>query len=296
MVLVAGSAAVYDHIFRVSGLPPAGGIAEVEGAPGGSGPHFGGTAFNVAMALARLGMGVALAHPVGRDFPGSRYQARLEEAGVDCRNVIVAPGARSPRCYLFATPGGTVVGYSERLSDAVLPAHEREWPSEVSEMVLCPVWSSWVEGWAAGARGRGLPLTTVGLVSDALRPYLPAVRTIIVNEHEAQRLLTAVGCESVQDLVRLGPRHVFVTRGDRGSEVTTQEGTARVPTDRVSRVVDPTGAGDAYAAGVVAALSRGLAPRDATRVGTRVARFVVAKVGCQTNLPRWADVAPGLDE
>jgi len=51
--------------------------------------------------------------------------------------------------------------------------------------------------------------------------------------------------------------------------------------------VDPTGAGDAYKAGFLVALTKGCAPKICGQVGSVTASFVVEKVGCQTNLPTW---------
>jgi nucleoside kinase len=52
-------------------------------------------------------------------------------------------------------------------------------------------------------------------------------------------------------------------------------------------MVDPTGAGDAYRAGFLAALHKGYEPLTACRIGTVTASFVVEQTGCQTNLADW---------
>ena len=55
----------------------------------------------------------------------------------------------------------------------------------------------------------------------------------------------------------------------------------------VPKVVDPTGAGDAFAGATLTALINGYSPEASAKVGSVVSSFVVEKNGCQTNLPSW---------
>jgi sugar/nucleoside kinase (ribokinase family) len=81
---------------------------------------------------------------------------------------------------------------------------------------------------------------------------------------------------------------VVVTLGRRGSAIYTRDGTTRIPRVPPKRVVDVTGAGDAYRAGFYAGLSRGFDLRRCGILGSSVASFVVEATGPQTNLPTWA--------
>ncbi len=58
----------------------------------------------------------------------------------------------------------------------------------------------------------------------------------------------------------------------------------------LSRVADPTGAGDGYRAGFWAAKIRGYSDLIACRIGSIVSSFIIKKVGAQTNLPSWSQV------
>jgi sugar/nucleoside kinase (ribokinase family) len=81
------------------------------------------------------------------------------------------------------------------------------------------------------------------------------------------------------------PRHwagrapVIVTLAERGSLVFADGGERMVPAFHADRVVDPTGAGDAFAAGLAVALAEGRGLMDAVRFAHAVASFAVEAVG-----------------
>jgi sugar/nucleoside kinase (ribokinase family) len=54
--------------------------------------------------------------------------------------------------------------------------------------------------------------------------------------------------------------------------------------------VDPTGAGDAYRAGFLLALTRGYSLSTCGKIGSTVASFAVQTRGCQTGLPTWEEM------
>lgn len=109
---------------------------------------------------------------------------------------------------------------------------------------------------------------------------------IFMNRQEAGYLCETLGAQSPQDLAGRGLQAIFVTRGGEGSEVVTSEGAISIPA-APANVVDPTGAGDAYTAGVIAGALGGWPLQNAARLGSVVASFVVEAHGCQTALPSW---------
>ena len=72
-----------------------------------------------------------------------------------------------------------------------------------------------------------------------------------------------------------------VTRGSAGSEVRSPDGVAVIPAAPVTEVLDPTGAGDAYIAGLVTGLRAGRSPDVAGRMGSLAAAYVVEQNGPQ---------------
>ena len=76
----------------------------------------------------------------------------------------------------------------------------------------------------------------------------------------------------------------MVTRSEKGCLVVTREQTEAVPASPVERVVDATGAGDLFAAGFLAGISRGADYRTAARLGGLVAAEVIQHLGARPEM------------
>ncbi|HEX9437638.1 MAG TPA: PfkB family carbohydrate kinase [Candidatus Limnocylindria bacterium] len=101
---------------------------------------------------------------------------------------------------------------------------------------------------------------------------VPLVSAVVLSEDDVAGDLTAP-----RRWARFGA--VYVTLAERGVLILRGEDEEIVPGFPVERVVDPTGAGDAFAAGLAIALAEGKSQRDAARFANAVASFAVEGVG-----------------
>jgi 2-dehydro-3-deoxygluconokinase len=92
-------------------------------------------------------------------------------------------------------------------------------------------------------------------------------------------------------LAKLGPASVVVKLGAGGALALTGEEVVRVPGLPLERVVDPVGAGDAFAAGWLAGLLRGFDTDAALRLANRCGALAMLSPGDMESLPRWEEVA-----
>lgn len=103
----------------------------------------------------------------------------------------------------------------------------------------------------------------------------------------ALKYLRLKGKEDLLDIVDM----VILTLGKRGSEIVRRDGaTIEIRPCRPKKVVDTTGAGDAYRAGFYAGLFRGMDLSDCGKAASSAASFAVESYGGQTNLPSWQEV------
>jgi sugar/nucleoside kinase (ribokinase family) len=119
------------------------------------------------------------------------------------------------------------------------------------------------------------------------RRLLARAEMFFGNEVEMKRALSFVRRKKPADLLEWVDV-VVMTRGGKGSTILSTEGRIDVPVIRSRRVVDVTGAGDAYRAGFYAGLSRGFDLYRCGLIGAAVAGFVIEKRGTQTNIPTWS--------
>jgi adenosine kinase len=102
---------------------------------------------------------------------------------------------------------------------------------------------------------------------------------LIANDYELEMIRKKTGLDKGKLIERT--RAIIATLGDKGSVVFKGGKEVHVPAVRAANVVDPTGAGDAYRAGLVKGLARGRRLEDAARMGATCASFAVERHGTQ---------------
>jgi Sugar kinases, ribokinase family len=100
---------------------------------------------------------------------------------------------------------------------------------------------------------------------------------LIGNDYELELIMQRTG-RTMDGLMELS-EIVVTTLGREGSRIATSAGVVDIPPAPARQESDPTGAGDAYRAGLVAGLLRGLELEDAGRVASLAATYVIEQVG-----------------
>jgi len=104
---------------------------------------------------------------------------------------------------------------------------------------------------------------------------------VIGNDYEMELIADKTG-HTVDGLLELA-EIVVTTLGDKGSRIATPEGTTEIGIVPHAQISDPTGAGDAYLAGLAWGLAHGAAPRDYGRVAALSASYAVVHYGTQAH-------------
>lgn len=256
--------------------------------------YFGGTAGNLARAAARLGLKTSLASFVGPDFPDD-YWIALKEEGVDLRDLRKIPFHTTPTAWVFSDRKGDQMAVIDQgpMKDAARRAVLRH---SVRDVELVHLGTGRPEYYAkvadyAKELDRAVsfdPSQEIHYVynSRLLRRLMACADYFFGNEAEiatAKRFMRASSTEGLLDHASV----VVATLGAKGSVVFTRGRKFRIPRVRPRRVVDVTGAGDAYRAGFYAGLAHDYDLRRCGILGSAVASFVVEGKGTQTNLPTW---------
>lgn len=125
---------------------------------------------------------------------------------------------------------------------------------------------------------------SVGTVEDLGLPTmlaaLDAVDIVIANLHEGRVLTGRYAPDDVAAALAERVGTVALTMGEHGSIVGSAGALERVPSQR-TRLVDPTGAGDAFGAGFLVRLAAGASPAEAAQEGARLAAAAVERVGAR---------------
>jgi len=114
---------------------------------------------------------------------------------------------------------------------------------------------------------------------EALIQWITGSMLLIANDYELELIMKISGLDKVRLLSHT--KTIITTLGEKGSLISTIEGDAEVPAAKASNVVDPTGAGDAYRAGVIKGLVMGKDIQTSAKMGAVSATYAVEKHGTQ---------------
>ncbi|MEZ6056502.1 MAG: carbohydrate kinase family protein [Planctomycetaceae bacterium] len=263
-VLCAGLI-VADHVCKpIPLMPPPGGITMTECLT----LTLGGSASNVAVDMAKLGLSVGIAGRIGNDPFGLFVRQEMEQMGIDCQTIQVSETADTS-----ATLVVNVVGEDRRFIHAV-GANAEFTADEVDRDLLKQYRVLYVGGFGLNPALSGdsvsalfrdakeLGLVTVldvvvgdpGRMPEMLAPVLPFTDYFFPNEDEA-RMITGLGdpVAQAEQFRTAGARTVVITSGGRGMVAMDDAGLLRRSAYHVQEL-DATGGGDAFVAGYVYAM------------------------------------------
>jgi ribokinase len=290
---------VVDLAFRTKCLPAWG--ETLLGSYFRMGP--GGKGSNQSVAAARLGAKVYFISKVGDDNFGEIAKKTLETEGVDTQFLTQttehATGAAaiivdesSGENAIIVTPGAANALSHHEIDLARNQIRESSVFLTQLELPL-PL----VEHGLRTAHELGVPTILNPAPACALDDSIfPLCEYITPNESEAAAL-TGCSVETLEDaeraadvLIARGVRNVILTLGARGALVKNSSLIQHVPAFQAGRVVETTGAGDAFNAGLAVALSEGLDVIEATRFGCAVAGISVTRHGAAPSMPKRQEV------
>ena len=247
----------------------------------------GGTAANIAYTLALLGERPRLCAAAGTDF--SEYGAALREVGVDTSGVLDCTDVTTASCFITTDLDDNQITAFFPGAMARAASIDLSTQSGVSDVVVAPDDPAAMVAHIEQARSLGARLIFApaqqipALDDDTLRRGLDAAWMVIGNDYEFEMLHNRTGLDV--DALRRGraDRIVAVTRGARGSTLFTADDALEIPVAVAGELVDPTGAGDAYIAGLLAGLRQGRPLPEAGRMAALAAVFVVEQQGTQAH-------------
>lgn len=305
--VVAVGNAIVDRTYEVSALPGPDGGAFAED----SVERPGGVEANVAAALRGLGRAVGVIARLGDDDVADRVLADLDERGIDRRRVRVVPGERSSYCLVLRDPAGErmIVGAGESTQRLRLDADDAAYleragvvfASGYAPRAVLESLADWrregrIATLAFDLAGDLDDLEPRGLTRRHLDSLLPAVDCVIGNRAAVESYVRADGIDGLIEALRArGASRGAVTCGADGAVLFDEDGRTDVPAVDVD-VVDTTGAGDSFSAGLIDAwLLDGQTAERAGRFAAAAAAHSCTAAGARGTVPARAAVTALLD-
>ncbi len=256
--------------------------------------QWGGTGANIAYNLRRLGIDPILLAAAGHDF--SEYAAWMEEQGIRLDFIRVLDDCFTSNCFITTDlDNNQITSFHPGAMDRAHEARLGDVAEEIRVGIVAPNGKqAMVENAAALKQrgiacvvdpGQGLPMFD----GPELIDLLDGAAVYVVNDYEWALTLQKTGLDEDAIVQRVGA--LVVTRGEKGSRVRKggledairMEGeSADIPTVTPEAVVDPTGCGDAYRAGILYALLNGLPLEQGARMGSLMGSLKISTAGPQS--------------
>lgn len=254
--------------------------------------EYGGTAGNIAYNLRGLGGDAQIMATVGDDF--GPYRERLQGLGLPTDHVRHVAGTYTAQAFITTDlddnqitafhPGAMNFSHQNSVQDArgiklavIAPdgrdgmfRHARELADAGIPFLFDP--------------GQGLPMFN----GDELMQFIADADYLAVNDYEAQLLQQKTG-RNLDSLAR-EVKALVVTLGGQGSQIHADGRVIDIPPVAPRAVVDPTGCGDAYRAGLLHGITEGMDWETTGRLASLLGSLKIAERGAQNHAVVRSDI------
>ncbi len=259
----------------------------------------GGGASNTSVGLSRLGLAASFCGIVGSDQWGEKLLENLKKENVNVSSATIVEHETSSFSIVLSLPNGerTILyapGVNKHLHDttfdlgamkgidAVYLNHLCETSCMIADDIVSALTqaSSTTLAWNPGGSQ-----IEAGMHAEDAAALLKATTLLLLNKEEALIFSKSKTIEeALKKLTEAGTKNVCVTDGKNGTVATDGKHVYRCPILKNVRVVDTTGAGDAFGTAALWALLTGETLQTALISGTLNAASVVASIGAQAGL------------
>ncbi|MCU0868049.1 MAG: carbohydrate kinase family protein [Burkholderiales bacterium] len=247
--------------------------------------EFGGTAANIAYSLKLLGADPVVMATVGQDF--GDYATRFANLGIGRTHVRTIDGQFTAQAFITTDlddnqitafhPGAMNFAHENRVADA----------GDVRLGIVAPDGRQGMIDHAAQFAAAGIPFVFdpgQGLPmfdGDALRTFIGQATYVAANDYEAKLIEERTG-ESIDAIARR-VKAFIVTRGGDGSWIWVDGTRHEIPSVKAAAIVDPTGCGDSYRAGLLYGIANGLDWSVTGRLASLIGAIKIAHRGAQNH-------------
>ncbi|WIG54517.1 MAG: Sugar kinase [Rhodanobacteraceae bacterium] len=247
--------------------------------------EFGGCAGNIAYNLKLLGGEPIPMATAGQDF--APYRAWFDELGIRLDQVREVPGTFTAQAFITTDqdnnqitafhPGAMMQSQLNRVSDV----------ADAAIGIVAPDGRDGMLQHAAEFKAKGIPFIfdpgqAMPLFSgEEFRAFIEQAEYVAVNSYEASLLSERTGW-SEADIARRVKAYI-VTHGADGSVIHAGGTTHEIPSAKPEAIVDPTGCGDAYRAGLLHGLLRGFDWPTTGRIASLMGALKIARPGTQNH-------------
>jgi adenosine kinase len=249
--------------------------------------EYGGTAGNIGYNLRLLGEAPLVMATVGEDI--DRYLARFKTLGIDAHLLKRIAGQFTAQAFITTDlDNNQIIAFHP---GAMNHSHENRVTREL-DAGLAIIGPDGKEGMLQHARqcvelgvpflfdpGQGMPMFS----GDEIAGFLGEAHYVAVNDYEGKLLQEKTG--RTMEQIAGDVEALIYTLGGKGSVILAKGERYEIPCVEAEAVVDPTGCGDAYRAGLLYGIARGWDWPSCGRLGSLMGSIKIAQRGAQNHAP-----------
>jgi adenosine kinase len=288
-IYISGSLA-YDRIMDFPGrfsdhiLPDKIHILNVCFTVNGMVEKFGGTAGNVAYSLSLLGERPVIVAAIGKDY--GTYFEWLRKNNIPLDGIRIVEDEFTAGAYITTDKADNqITGFNPGAMKYQAEFDFGDRDPEYSICLIAPGNLRDMIEYSAACRDKGIKYicdpgqSLTQWDGKALRDWIEGSTVLISNDYELELIMKLTGMDKKSLRGLTGT--IITTIGEKGSLVSTASSDDGIGVARVTGVMDPTGAGDAYRAGLLKGLAMGKDILTSAKMGAVVAAYAVEKYGTQ---------------
>ncbi|MGX7263378.1 ribokinase [Enterococcus crotali] len=257
---------------------------------------FGGKGANQAIALSRSGLDVSMIGAVGKDAFGQSLIDNLKNNGINTEMIQLFDTVDSGSAHIQVMDGDNriiiIPGANDRITVDVVKQYQQQ--LQQMEMVILQ---------------NEIPIETIEYVIDfcsthriqvlynpapakkIAEEYIEKVTYLTPNEHEAVLLFEN---KERAEILRRYPNKLIITLGDQGAIFFDGEKEILVPAQKVTAVIDTTGAGDTFNGYFAKGILEGLTIEESLELGNAASAIAIQTKGAQSGIPIYEQVVTSL--
>ncbi len=242
----------------------------------------GGTAPNIAYTLALLGGNPAIMATSGQDF--NDYRAWLEDKGVNTAPIVDIENEYCASFFVNTDLDQNQIAnfYAGAMAHAAQLNFAQNAP-DTALTIISPNAPDAMTAYIDECKRDGIPYIydpsqqTIRLSGEELAHGLDGCYMLTINEYEFSLIMERTGFSEEEIKEKAGA--ILVTKGKEGSWLWANGRSHHIPVVPPEKVVDPTGAGDAFRGGLLRGIQLGLDWDIAGRMGALAATYVLEQMG-----------------
>lgn len=246
--------------------------------------HFGGTAGNIAYNLSLLGLRPVIWAAAGNDF--GPYKEWMRQNKIQTKYIHIAKNKPTASAYITTDMADNqITGFNVAAMSAVLRKPPLALLKQTAFAIVSPENTANMHMLSLHYKAKKIPYifdpgqAITWLTKTQLRQCMQGAQGLIGNDYEMSLIVKKTGMK-LSSITKKIPL-VIETQGEQGSRIWSSSRWTRIPAVKASKVVDPTGAGDAYRAGLLYGLTEGLSHEVSGKIASLAGVYAAEHAGTQ---------------